>query len=441
MLFAATVDATPGEEGEPDGFAEECSPDFIPDEAPDEEVPADEAGKPPDPPDEDGERAHEDDDEKEIEVEGEGAPTRKAKVGTLKAEAKTLAHLCTHRYRNPYCEACIRAKMTHYRTVRGAFKRELKSWGDLITFDFLDMRRAADMGIGNDDEAREVLVVRDVTTRAIAAIPTMARLTEDVVEALRRLIGRRKVKLAYSDVAPEFDAAMAQLRILIDHSLPGLPKNNSLAERTNQEVINTVATSLLHAGLPAQYWHFALNCVTHNLNIEDVEGDGDSAWKRMTGEDFKGRAIPFGAKVFFQPTDTREKTYAGKFDPKGIPGVFAGYVITTGQQWSRKYKAWDMAEFAGVNLSMDAAVPRKLAQAYLTEVVVLPEELVFPLKNEYERMNSTLEGLTDNRKLQGKEIKDREDVDRPLRGGNDDDDDDGDPKSERKTTSRPGRDR
>ena len=82
-----------------------------------------------------------------------------------------------------------------------------------------------------------------------------------------------------------------------------------------------------------------------------------------------------------------------------------------------------MAEFAGVNLSMDAAVPRKLAQPYLTEVVVLPEELVFPLKNEYERMNSTLEGLTDNRKLQGKEIKDREDVDRPLRGGNDDDDD------------------
>ena len=187
--------------------------------------------------------------------------------------------------------------------------------------------------------------------RVIAAIPTTSRNTDDVVEALKRLIGRRKVKLAYSDVAPEFDAAMARLKIPIDHSLPGLPKNNSLAERTNQEVINTVATSLLHAGLPAQYWHFALNCVTHNLNIEDVEGDGDSAWKRMTGEDFKGKAIPFGAKVFFKTTDTRDKTYAGKFDPKGIPGIFAGYVITTGQRWSRKYKVWDMAEFAGVNLS------------------------------------------------------------------------------------------
>ena len=420
---AATVDATPGEEGEPDGPAEEYSPDFVPNEAPDEEVPAEEAGRPPDPPDEGDERAH-DDDEREIEAEGDGAPTRKAKVGTLKAEAKTLAHLCTHRYRNPYCEACIRAKMKHYRTVRGAFKRELKTWGDLLTFDFLDMRRAADMGVGNDDDMREVLVVRDVATRVIAAIPTMSRYTDDVVEALKRLIGRRKVKLAYSDVAPEFDAAMAQLKIPIDHSLPGLPKNNSLAERTNQEVVNTVATSLLHAGLPSQCWHFALNCVTHNLNIEDVEGDGDSAWKRRTGEDFKGKAIPFVAKVFFKPTSTREKTYAGKFDPKGIPGIFAGYVITTGQQWSRKYKVWDMAEFAGVNLSMNAAVPRKLAQPYLTEVVVLPEDLVFPLKDEYERMNSTLEGLNDNRRLQGKEIKDADDVSPPPSGGDDDDDDD-----------------
>ena len=98
--------------------------------------------------------------------------------------------------------------------------------------------------------------------------------------------------MAYSDVAPEFEAAMSELRIPLDHSLPGKPNNNSLAERTNQEIINTVSAAMLHAGLPAQYWNFALNCVTHNLNIEDAEGDGDSAWKRMTGDNFKGKAIP-----------------------------------------------------------------------------------------------------------------------------------------------------
>ncbi|OLP93893.1 hypothetical protein AK812_SmicGene24167 [Symbiodinium microadriaticum] len=397
----ATATATTGEDAEgPADDEVEGPPDdeTSADETPDEEVPLAEAGRPPEPPD--GGRENEAEDDREIEVEGEGAPTRKAKIGALKAEAKTLAHLCTHRYRNPYCEACIRAKMKHYRTERGGFKRELKSWGDLITFDFLDMRKAADMGMGNDDEDREILVVRDVATKVIAAIPTTNRYTEDVVDALRRLIGRRKVKLAYSDAAPEFDAAMAQLRIPVDHSLPGHPKNNSLAERTNQVVINT-----------------------------DVEGDGDSAWKRMTGEDFKGKAIPFGVKVFFKPTTTRkDMTYTGKFDPKGIPRIFAGYVITAGQQWSRKYRVWDMTEFANVNLSMNASVPRRLAQPFTTEVAVLPEKIEFPLKNEYERMNATLEGLKDNAELKGKEINDLDPGDHPPDGdhGDDDDDDDDD---------------
>ena len=43
-----------------------------------------------------------------------------------------------------------------------------------------------------------------------------------------------------------------------------------------------------------------------------------------------------------------------------------------------------MKEFANVNLSMDAAVPRKLAQPYQTEVNHLPKEITFPLKAEYE---------------------------------------------------------
>ena len=137
------------------------------------------------------------------------------------------------------------------------------------------------------------------------------------------------MKQAYSDIAPEFDAAMAELKVDVDHSLPGSPKNNSSAEWASQHVINTVSTSLLRAELPAQCWTCALNCVMHNLNIEDVEEDGESAWKRMTGESFKGKAIPLGAKVFFKPTDTRDKTCGQKFDPKKISGIFAGYVITT----------------------------------------------------------------------------------------------------------------
>ena len=89
------------------------------------------------------------------------------------------------------------------------------------------------MGIGSDDEMREVLVVRDVATRVIAAIPTMSRYTEDVVEALKRLFGRRKVKLACSDVALEFAAAMSQLNDP-HRPLPARIAKEQLIGRTNE---------------------------------------------------------------------------------------------------------------------------------------------------------------------------------------------------------------
>jgi len=87
---AAIETATPGEdaEGPHDDEAEGPPDDEISaDEAPGEEVPLAEA---------ENHLTEENDaeDEREIEVEGEGAPTREAKIGTLEAEAKTLAHLC-----------------------------------------------------------------------------------------------------------------------------------------------------------------------------------------------------------------------------------------------------------------------------------------------------------------------------------------------------------
>ena len=271
-------------------------------------------------------------DEDEVELDdGEGVP-RKAKVGTLKAEANTLSHLCTHRYRNPYCESCIRAKMRHFKTRRGAFKRKIEQWGDLMTFDFVDVRDAKDRGVGMDDDAREILVIRDIATKVVAAYPTASRSTDDVVKCLQRFKGKRKIKMAYSDEAGEFTAAADRLGIILDNSLPGRPRNNSIAERTNQFVLDTTSTCLLQAGLPASYWPYAINCVTHNLNIEDVEGE--SSWMRMCGDRFGGKAIPFGAKVFFKPTDTREHVWR-QVRSKGYTWHFCGvrhgirtYVVT-----------------------------------------------------------------------------------------------------------------
>ena len=163
--------------------------------------------------------------------------------------------------------------MRHFKTRRGAFKRKIEQWGDLITFDFVDMRDAKDRGVGIDDDTREILVIRDIATKVVAAYPTASRSTDDVVKCLQRFKGKRKIKMAYSDEAGEFSAAADRLGILLDNSLPGRPRNNSIAERTNQFVLDTTSTCLLQAGLPASYWPYAINCVTHNLNIEDVEGE------------------------------------------------------------------------------------------------------------------------------------------------------------------------
>ena len=155
--------------------------------------------------------------------------------------------------------------------------------------------------------------------------PVPDKSTESVVAVVKKFIGGRKVSCAYSDSAPSFIAAMEELGIPLDHSLPGRSVTNSIAERNNLFMLETASTCLLHAGLPACFWPFAVEYVSHALNIEKLE-DG-SSWEKMHKEVFKGKMIPFGAKVNFKPSDARKSEAPSKFSPRGIPGIFAGYEI------------------------------------------------------------------------------------------------------------------
>ena len=114
-------------------------------------------------------------DKDDIEVDVVEGESRVAKRGTLKREANSLNHKLTHRYKNPYCDSCIRAKMKHFKTRRGAYKRELKKFGDLITFDAVDTSKVHDDVLVLE---KEVLVVRDCFTGIIGAYPS-DRMTKD----------------------------------------------------------------------------------------------------------------------------------------------------------------------------------------------------------------------------------------------------------------------
>eukprot|EP00435_Cladocopium_sp_Y103_P035503 s1011_g9.t1 len=121
-------------------------------------------------------------DEDDIDIGDPEGGVRLSKRGTLKHEARTLEHLLTHRYKNPYCNSCVTAKMKHFRTFRGAFKRKLTKFGDLITFDFMDTRKTTKLGY---DTVKEILVVRDRYTGIIQSYPSPTKTTDDVIRAIK----------------------------------------------------------------------------------------------------------------------------------------------------------------------------------------------------------------------------------------------------------------
>ena len=414
--------------GDPDYIEELASHDDEPDDRGDEyaEFDDDEYAPSIGPDDEEGEHDVEieeipegesrEDDDDVIDVDEEDGGVRLSKRGTLKNEARSKLHLLTHRYKNPYCESCVRAKMKHRKTFRGAFQRKLTKFGDLITFDYVDNRRIAEQDYGDD---KTIFVIRDRYTGMLQSYPSARKDTDAVIRAVKQFMGRRKIREAYSDDAPQFDKAMKALKIPMDTSLAGKTKHNSLAERTNQFVLVATTTCLLEAGIPPCFWMYAIRCVSHLLNIEPND-DEVSSWCKLHGEEFKGKMIPFGALVYFKPSDARAREQQHKFDPMGIPGVSAGYSLGPGLHWSRKYRVWALCDWTKQNLAYDAEKPiAKLRTPHYTEKVELKEPLEFPCKAEYERINVTIEGL---------KVKDRLDGNSemlPPPPPDDDDDDDG----------------
>ena len=167
---------------------------------------------------------------------------------------------------------------------------------------------------------------------------------------------------------------------------------------------------------------YAIKCVSHLLNIEPNDEEV-SSWCQLHGEEFKGKMIPFGVLVYFKPSGSREREQQHKFDPMGIPGVFAGYSLGPGLHWSRKYRVWALCDWTKQSLAYDAEKPiAKLRTPHYTERVELKEPLEFPCKAEYEKINVTIEGLKVKDRLDGNS----EMLLPPPPEDDDDEDDDGD---------------
>ena len=89
------------------------------------------------------------------------------------------------------------------------------------------------------------------------------------------------------------------------------------------------ANALLSAaGLPPQFWPYAIRDYCFAENIKMI--DGDSAWnKRFKKGHFKGPVIPFGCLVDFKQTPDMADRMP-KAAPDAVPGIMFGYKLNPG---------------------------------------------------------------------------------------------------------------
>ena len=67
------------------------------------------------------------------------------------------------------------------------------------------------------------------------------------------------------------------------------------------------------------------------------------------------------------------------------------------ESWRREYLAWPLIDFKDADLSINCdMVPGQLREPIVAErISLVADKVTFSIKNEYERVNTTLEGIKD----------------------------------------------
>ena len=158
---------------------------------------------------------------------------------------------------------------------------------------------------------------------------------------------------------------------------------------------------LCRAGLLACCWPFAAPyvCFMENTTWEDGK---ESPWSitHKKGE-FAGARIPFGAKVWFKPSETRPDDVPGKWEPDSLEGVLAGYLMAPGYTWTKQYPVWRVTDSDGLSLHKGVAAADFIVREpfHVGRLVVPDGDWQFPLKARYTLINDSIEGGVEKVKL------------------------------------------
>jgi hypothetical protein len=101
---------------------------------------------------------------------------------------------------------------------------------------------------------------------------------------------------------------------------------------------------------------------------------------RHSGKQFKGKRLPFGCLIDFLPSPIADPL--PKFAPRAQPGVFVGWRLHPGGTWRNEYLV------VPLHIMMDDTRERLMPQT--VREIVVPDNIVFPLKDTYDQARRTL---------------------------------------------------
>ena len=173
-------------------------------------------------------------------------PSPEPQARDLRAEAKSIRHLMTHLPKNPYCDACQRAKMENVKSFRQESPRDkgFEKFGEHVTVDTMVLHGLGNRGNNGETDA---VVFYDLATGWLEAVPVKGRTNSDTLRAFQQMFGQLDdvnafsmdterryappgVREIYCDKAREFISVCKRIGISVKHSTPGMPRTNAIAE-------------------------------------------------------------------------------------------------------------------------------------------------------------------------------------------------------------------
>ena len=199
----------------------------------------------------------------------------------------------------------------------------------------------ADVGLKGETSS---LIVHDEYTGATLSYPDVRADLHSVDTKLRHFGGRKAatfIARVHSDNAPVLIEAAEQLGWLSETSPPNQTTKNTTAEKAVQDSTDGGKRNLLQSGFPHGAWPMAeahYNMVS-TFKRPAACDESMTRFKAVTGYDFSGYIVPFGALVRYKPNPKDQSAY----EPDTRPGLFIGYDLQAGFIWKEVYKILDYA--------------------------------------------------------------------------------------------------